>query len=338
MIALPSPRVAPLIGGPTLRWGVIAPGMIAAALVSTMHKNTNQRVHAVASRSAERAAAFAARFDIPNSYGSYEQLVADPEIDIVYIASLNSDHRDHALLAIAAGKHVLIEKPIALNLAEANEIVAAARAAGVFATEAMWSRYLPQTSVIRQVLDAGTIGDVKLVTVDLGWHNDYNPASRIFDPTLGGGAMLDAGVYSLWFSHFVLGAPTSLLATGSLAPTGVDAQAVAAIDTAAGAQAAISTSVLVSSPGIATVRGTAGTVRTSGSFVFPSGVDLSVGDETVSWSDDSGLASRDGLAWQTSAIARYVSDGLTDSPIHSLDDSLEVMRAIDSVRTQLGAH
>jgi predicted dehydrogenase len=338
MIALPKPQVAPLVGGPTLRWGVIAPGAIATAFVSTMHEHTGQRVHAVASRSAERAAEFATRFGIPRSYGSYDQLVADPDVDIVYIASLNSDHRAHAMLAIAAGKHVLIEKPMALNAAEATEIVDAARAAGVFATEAMWSRYLPHTSVIRQVIDAGTIGDVKLVTVDLGWQNEYDPGSRIFDPALGGGAMLDAGVYSLWFSHFVLGAPTGILATGSLAPTGVDAQAVAAITSASGAQAAISTSVLVSSPGIATVRGTRGSVGTSGSFVFPSGVELTVGSESVSWQDDSGLTSRDGLAWQTTAIAGYIDDGLTDSPLHSLDDALDIMRAIDSVRQQLGAH
>lgn len=337
MISLPSPRVTPLRGGPVLRWGVLAPGEIAGDFVSTMHANTDQRVHAVASRSSDRAAAFATAHGIPRSYGSYDQLVADPDIDVVYVAAPHSEHLALALLAIAAGKHVLIEKPIALNVAEATEIAAAARAAGVFAMEAMWTRYLPQSDVVAQLLASGRLGDVRLVSVNLGWQFPYEPEGRGFNPALGGGAMLDAGVYSLWFSQFALGVPARVTASGILAPTGVDAQAVATLDFDSGAQSAITTTILVSTPGSASIYGTDASIRFDADFVFPSPFVLSgsAGDET--WHDESGLSGRDGLAWEATALAQFVTDGRTESPIHSLDDSISLMRTIDDVRAQLGA-
>jgi predicted dehydrogenase len=336
MNSLPLPQVTPLRGGPVLRWGVLAPGAIAHDFVSTMHRNTDQRVHAVASRTATRAAAFAAAHGIPRHYGAYQQLVDDPEIDVVYVAAPHSEHRNLALLAIAAGKHVLIEKPIALDAAQAIEIADAARAAGVFAMEAMWSRYLPQASVIAELLDAGELGDVKLVTVNLGWKNEFDPTSRMYDPALGGGAMLDAGVYSLWFSQFVLGVPSSVRAAGILAPTGVDVQAAATLDFGGRAQASITTSILIDTPGLATIEGTAASLRFDGSFVFPAAFHVVAGGETRAWSDPTAPTGRDGLAWEATALAAFVAEGRTESPLHSLDDSISLMRTIDEVRAQVG--
>jgi len=336
MNSLPLPQVTPLRGGPVLRWGVLAPGAIAHDFVSTMHRNTDQRVHAVASRSAGRGAAFAAAHGIPRHYGAYQQLVGDPEIDVVYIAAPHSEHRNLALLAIAAGKHVLIEKPIAVDAAQAIEIADAARVAGVFAMEAMWSRYLPQASVISQLLDAGELGDVRLVTVNLGWKNEFDPASRMYDPALGGGAMLDAGVYSLWFSQFVLGVPSSVQAAGILAPTGVDVQAAATLDFAGRAQASITTSILIDTPGLATIEGTAASLRFDGSFVFPAAFHVAADGDTRSWSDPTAPTGRDGLAWEATALAAFVAEGRTESPLHSLDDSISLMRTIDEVRAQVG--
>jgi predicted dehydrogenase len=337
MRSLPAPRVTPLRGGPVLRWGVLAPGEIARDFVTTLHANTDQRVHAVGSRSAERAAAFAATHGIPRSYDSYEQLVADPDIDVVYVAAPHSEHRALALLAIAAGKHVLIEKPIAIDAAQAEEIAAAAASAGVFAMEAMWSRYLPQADVIAQLLDDGALGDVRLVTVDLGWKFPFDAQSRAFDPSLGGGALLDAGVYSLWFSQFVLGAPAEMLAVGSLADTGVDVQATVAITSASGAQAAITTSILVDTPGLASIYGTDARVEFDTGFVFPASFRLVTDGAELAWQDESGLTGRGGLAWEAVALAQYVADGRTESPVHSLEQSVSLMRTIDEVRRQLGA-
>lgn len=337
MRALPASRVIPLRGGAVLRWGVLAPGEIAHDFVATVHANTEQRVHAVGSRSAERAATFAATHGIPRSYDSYEQLVADPGIDVVYVAAPHSEHRTLALLAIAAGKHVLIEKPIAVTAAQAEEIAAAAASAGVFAMEAMWSRYLPQADVIAQLLEDGALGDVRLVTVDLGWKFPFDAQSRAFDPALGGGAMLDAGVYSLWFSQFVLGAPTQVLAAGSLASTGVDVQAAVVLTSTGGVQAAVTTSILVDTPGLAAVYGTDARIEFDTGFVFPARFRFVADGAELAWRDESGLEGRDGLAWEAVALAQYVADGRVQSPVHSLDQSVSLMRTIDEVRRQLGA-
>jgi predicted dehydrogenase len=336
VLVLPTPTVTPLTGGPVLRWGVLAPGEIANDFVTTLHANTEQRVHAVASRTAERAAVFATKHGIPRSYGSYEQLVTDPDVDVVYVASPHSEHRRLALLAIAAGKHVLIEKPIALTAVEAQGIVDAARTAGVFAMEAMWTRYLPQSDVIAQLLADAAIGDVRLVTAVLGWKWAFDPTSRGFDPALGGGAMLDAGVYSHWFSQFVLGEPTRIRAAGNLAPTGVDADTVTALEFAGGALGAVTTSIVADTPVLAAVYGTEGSIQFDTAFVFPAAFTVRIGDDAATFTD-SGPQGRGGLAWQAVALAQYVAEGRTESPAHSLNDSIALMRTIDEVRRQIGA-
>lgn len=320
-----------------LRWGVLAPGEIANDFVSTLHAHTDQRAVAVASRTAQRAADFAAKHGIPRAYGAYADLVRDAEVDVVYIAAPHSEHLALALLAIAAGKNVLIEKPIALTAEQASEIASAARAAGVFAMEALWSRYLPQTDVIAQLLEQHAIGDVTLVTAVLGWRWPFDPSSRGFDPALGGGAMLDAGVYSLWFSQFVLGEPTRIQASGNLAPTGVDSDTVVAIESASGALAAVTTSIVADTPVLAAVYGTEGSIQFDSGFVFPASFRLVTSDGVQTFSDGSGLVGRQGLAWQAVALAQYVAEGLTESPAHSLDDSIALMRTIDEVRRQVGA-
>ena len=337
MTILPAPRITPLRGGPVLRWGVLAPGEIANDFVTTLHANTDQRVHAVASRTAQRAVDFAAKHGIPRSYGSYAELVADADIDVVYIASPHSEHRSMALLAITAGKHVLVEKPIALSAEQAGEIAAAARAAGVFAMEAMWSRYLPQSDVIAQLLEQKVIGEVSLVTAILGWRWPFDATSRGYDPALGGGAMLDAGVYSLWFSQFVIGEPTRIQASGNLAPTGVDSDTVVAIESASGALAAVTTSIVADTPVLAAIYGTEGSIQFDSAFLFPASFRLVTKDGEQTFADESGLSGRGGLAWQAVALAQYVADGLTESPVHSLDDSIALMRTIDEVRRQIGA-
>lgn len=337
MISLPSPNVTPLRGGPVLRWGVLAPGAIANDWVATVHANTDQRVVAVASRTLSRAQEFARKHGIAQAYGSYAELVGDPNVDVVYIAAPHSEHRTLALLAIAAGKHVLIEKPIALNATEAQEIAHAARTAGVFAMEAMWTRYLPQSDVIAQLVEGGAIGDVRLVTAILGWRWPFDPASRGFDPALGGGAMLDAGVYSHWFAQFILGEPATIHAVGTLAPTGVDSETSVALQTAEGRLGAVTTSIVADTATLAAVYGTGGSIRFETSFVFPATFRLVTPQGEAVFTDDSGLTGREGLAWQATALAQFVADGRIESPLHSLDDSIALMRTIDEVRRQLDA-
>jgi predicted dehydrogenase len=335
---LPEPRSIPLRGGPTLRWGVLAPGRIAGDFVTTLHANTDQRVAAVGSRSTDRAASFAAKHGIPTVHDTYEALVADPGVDVVYVAAPHSEHLALALLAIGAGKHVLVEKPVGVSAAQAREIAAAARAAGVFAMEAMWSRFLPQFSVVSQLLEDGVLGDIGLVTADFSAAFAFDPTSRAFDPALGGGALLDLGVYPAWFAHFVLGAPTAVTARGTLAATGVDDEAVVTLEHPGGALAALTTSMRARGTVGATIAGSEATIVFPSGFPGPASFELvGAGGDRVAWDEPLGFRWRDGLCYQATAVAQYVADGLTESPIHSLDDTIEILEVLDEARRQVGA-
>lgn len=335
---LPDSTHVPLRGGPVLRWGILAPGTIADAWTTTVHRNTDQRVVAVGSRTRERAEAFAAKHSIPRAFGSYEELVADPEVDIVYIAAPHSEHRNLAFLAIAAGKHVLVEKPIGLTAQDALDIAEAAQGAGVFAMEAMWSRFLPQMFVLERLLADGALGDVLTVTADFGFRADYDPASRAFNPALGGGALLDVGIYPIWFAHFVLDTPRTITATGSLAETGVDAQAAVILDYDTPAQSVLTTSLLVDTPWQAVVNGTLARVDFPRQFMGPSGFTVtSRGKVVAEYADPNGFRWRDGLCYQATAVAQYLADGLTEAPPHPFADTVAVLEVIDEARRQLGA-
>ncbi|MET0401799.1 MAG: Gfo/Idh/MocA family oxidoreductase [Cystobacter sp.] len=335
---LPEPDITPLRGGPVSRWGVLAPGRIAGGFVWALHHHTGQRVQAVASRDVERARRFAATYGVPRVHESYERLVEDPGIDIVYVASPHSEHKRQALLAISAGKHVLVEKPLALNAAEAREIAGAARAAGVFAMEAMWSRFLPRTVLLERLLREGVLGEPRVVTADFGVRFDYEPEGRIFNPALGGGALLDIGIYPIWFAHFVLGTPARVVAAGSLAPTGVDGQTALVLSTESGAQALVHTSLFVQTPGEASISGTQARVQVESSFHMPGGFTLFAqgSEERLHWTDASGVRGGEGLAYQAVAVARDIAEGRTGSALHPLSRSIAVLETIDAARRQVG--
>lgn len=338
LTSLPDADHEPLRGGPTLRWGVLAPGRIAASFVGSLNKSTDQKVVAVASRSQERAQQFASEHGIDTAYGSYDQLLADDSVDIVYVAAPHNEHARLAHAAIAAGKHVLIEKPIATTVAEARGIADAAAHAGVFAMEAMWSRYLPQATIVAQLLADGALGEPRFVEADFGFLARFDPASRLYNPELAGGALLDLGVYSAWFAHFVLGAPRSVHAVGSLAVTGVDQQSTVTLTYDSDALAVVSSSIIVETPVAARVSGTEALLQFPASFPGPSAFRLAVhGGETLEWRDTSGLNWNEGLCYQAVAAARYVSDGLKQSPLHGLGDSTAVLSVLEQARAQLGA-
>jgi predicted dehydrogenase len=339
LAALPEPRHPDPADAPPLRWGVLGPGAIAADFTDALHRHTRQRVVAAGSRSAERAEAFSAAHGIQRSYGSYEALVADPEVEVVYVATPHSEHLAHALLAIAAGKHVLIEKPMAVTADQSRRIVEAARAAGVFAMEAMWTRYLPQTDIVRQLLADGALGEVRLVTADFGGRSRYDPASRLWNPALAGGALLDLGVYVVSWSSFAIGPPAGIVATGTLAPTGVDDQVALVLSSAHGAQALLSTTLLASTPSLATISGSAGRIETDTPFWGPSGLRVFDSDGVLlsHWRDPYGRPHRDGMAYEAAALARYVAEGRSESPLHPLAEAVDTLATIDEARRQVGA-
>ena len=338
MPGLPEPRDADPRRAPSLRWGVLAPGAIAADFVDALLAHTGQRVVAVGSRSLERATAFARPRGIGSAYGSYEALVADEAVDVVYVAAPHTEHASLALLAIAAGKHVLVEKPLAVTAAEGQTVADAARAAGVFAMEAMWTRYLPQTDVVRQLLADGSLGEVRVVTADFGGATPFDPGSRSFDPRLAGGALLDLGVYAVSWAFFALGRPERVYATGELASTGVDQQVALVLSSPSGAQALLSAGLLARTPSTATISGTRAGVEMRSPFWSPTGLEvrgLPGGDLRV-WQDRSGLVGREGMVHEAAAVARYVAAGRTDSPLHPLSEAVATLAVLDEARRQVG--
>ncbi|AZZ49549.1 Gfo/Idh/MocA family protein [Rathayibacter rathayi] len=335
-LTLPEPRLPSLLDSPVLRWGVIAPGSIAGSFVDALQKHTRQRVVAVGSRSLERAEQFASRFGIERASAGYEAVVEDPQVDVVYIASPHSEHARQALLAIAAGKHILVEKPFAPTPGEAEMIVHAARDAGVFAMEAMWMRYLPHMDVVRQLLADGAVGEPAVVSADFGAAFDFDPASRIFDPALAGGALLDVGVYASSFVSMVAGTPQSTVVSGSLTSTGVDATATIVGSHAHDVQSVATSTVLADTRHAASVAGRAGRIDVHPSFWTPGGVTLTRGSESGSWTDGSPLQGGEGLAWEALHVAQYVSEGRTESPLHPLDEVVAVVRTLDDARRRLG--
>ncbi|WP_214650981.1 Gfo/Idh/MocA family protein [Brachybacterium halotolerans] len=338
--SLPAPRLLDPASVPSLRWGVIGTG-IAAKFVRGIAARTQQKVVAVAARDAEKTRDFAAEHAIPTVHPDVDALLEDDDVDVVYIATPHPLHREQALAAIAAGKHVLIEKPIAMSAGEAREILDAGRAAGVLVTEAMWTRYLPQADVIRQVLDAGALGDVSLVRADFGFVMPMDPEHRLWSPELGGGAMLDAGVYPVSFASSVIGRPSAISAIGAVAGTGVDAAANILVDTEGGAQAVLSTSLLASLPVEASIHGSAGRLEVASPFFGPTGLRLVLGsiggDEIATWTDGTGGELHDGLGYQATAFAQFVGEGLVESPVHPHEEIVSVMATIDEVRRQIAA-
>jgi len=342
VITLPTPLTTPLRGGPVLRWGILAPGSIADQWVTTVHANTDQRVQAVASRSQERAEAFAAKHGIERAYETYEQLVEDPNVDIVYIAAPHSAHKRLALLAIEAGKHVLVEKPMGVSAGEAREIADAARTSGVFAMEAMWSRFLPQWTVVDQLIADGALGDVLTVSADFSVNFTFDAESRIFNPALGGGALLDLGVYPAWLTHFILGVPNTVTTRGSLASTGVDAQSTTVLDFTPsteghGRQAVFTTGLFAGGTAGASIMGTRAGIQFPRTFLAPSSFLVGSQEDLTSWDDTSGLIWGEGLCYQATAVVQNIADGLRESPLHSLQDTIDILTVLDSARAQLGA-
>jgi len=338
LTALPAPRHTDPADAPPLRWGVIGPGVIAGDFTDALHAHTRQRMVACGSRSAERAAAFAAAHGVERAHASYEALVGDPEVDVVYVATPHSEHLEHALLAIRAGKHVLIEKPMAADADQGGQIVAAAREAGVFAMEAMWTRYLPQTDIARQLLADGALGEVRVVTADFGGRATFDATGRLWDPALAGGALLDLGVYVVSWASFALGAPAGIIATGTLASTGVDEQAALVLTSASGGQALLSTGLRAGTPSLATISGSDARIETDSPFWAASGLRVRRSDGVVvHWTDPYNRPYRQGMSYEAAALARFVAEGRTESPLHSLDEAVSTLATIDEARRQLGA-
>ncbi|RPA12691.1 Gfo/Idh/MocA family protein [Gordonia sp. OPL2] len=331
---LPAPRTQDPTTAPALRWGVMGPGWIAERFVTALHEHTTQQVAAVGSRSSGRADEFARRMGVPTAHSGYDALLSDPTVDIVYISTPHPQHHRCALDAIAAGKHVLIEKPMGVNAGQAGEIVTAAQHAGLFAGEAMWTRFLPKFDVIRQILDDGMLGTIQAVAADHGEY--FTTDHRIYDPALAGGPMLDLGTYPVAFARWVLGDVDTVSAMGRPANDELNGQISAVLGHVGGGQSILNTTILANTPTTAFVAGESGYLQVPGPFYQPgpfrlvprNGDPLEHAEETA--------AHTDGLHFSAVDAARRIVDGAIDSDIHPSADVIATLEIMDRMRAQIG--
>ena len=331
---LPAPRTPDPMAAPALRWGVMGSGWIAERFIGSLQRHTRQQVLAVGSRDATRAAAFAADHQLPRSYGAYADLVADPDVDVVYVATPHTEHLPCARLALEAGKPVLVEKPIGINAAQATEIAQLAADRGLFCMEALWTAFLPRFDVVRQVLDAGALGEVRTVLADMGEH--FTAEHRILRADLAGGPLLDLGTYPIALATWVLGAPELIVATGQPHPAGVNGQVSAILADAAGNQAVLHTTVFSATPTTATIAGTEATLTLPGPFYQPGDVVLAPADGSPELRYSEPPIAHEALHFEAAEVARRITAGELGSPLHPLAASITTLAATDEIRRQCG--
>ena len=318
------------------RWGILGPGGIARAFTSDL-RTAGLDVAAVGSRRRETAEAFAADFGIPHAHGSYEELVADPDVDIVYIATPHPMHAANALLALEAGKHVLVEKPFTLNAAEALAVRDAAAQRGLLAMEAMWTRYLPHMARIRELVESGALGEIRAVTADHTQLLPSDPAHRINALELGGGALLDLGIYPVSFAWDILGEPLSIAAAARIGDAGSDTEVATIMTHASGA---LSTSISASrgaGPNTATIIGTEARIDIDSVWYSATSFRLVSPDGTVIEEFRSDIDGR-GMQYQALAAERYLAEGRTDSDVLPIDETVAIMATLDEIRDLVGVH
>jgi predicted dehydrogenase len=319
-----------------LRWGIVGPGRIAERVVQDFVHVPGAQAIAVASRSTDRARSFAERHGLERAYGSYRELIADADVDALYVATPHPQHHAVALAAIRAGKALLVEKSFTATLAGAEQVVDAARSRRVFVMEAMWTRFQPAIVVARELIAEGAIGEVRQVQADLGVDRRYDPSDRLFDPKQGGGAMLDLGVYVVSFAQHFLGTPNAFAVTGSLAPSGVDAEAGLLLEYSDGKAAALLISLRHSTPGAARIHGTGGWIEVPPRFHHPQRIILrrtGAEPEEIRRPPVGG-----GYAHELIEVTDGVRAGRSESEIMPLRDTLAVQGILNDACERLGVH
>lgn len=317
-----------------LRVGISGTGRIAQRLVTDAHRAPEVQIVAVASRDHERAEAFAQRHGIARAHGGDAALAGDEEVDLVYVASLNHLHRRDVVRFVRAGKHVLCEKPFALDAAQAVEMVTAARAEGRFVMDALWSRFLPSWQRAKQLVAEGAIGEVRLASAELGFTSDEGPDGRLRNHALGGGCLLDSGIYPHAFVSWFLGRPTTIDAQAQIGPTGVDEQTVATLGYSSGAHAQVRSSFVAALASTGFLAGTDGSLevaprlhRSSRLILRRLGKDDIVEDLPYDGS---------GLQFQLAHVARCIAEGRGESPIMPLDETVAILGTLDAIRARIG--
>ncbi|MFD1991788.1 Gfo/Idh/MocA family protein [Paenibacillus nicotianae] len=317
-----------------LKWGIIGTGMISNKFVADLGHTSNGIAYAVGSRNQESADEFAGKYNIPKAYDSYDKLLQDPDVDVIYVGTPHPLHKINVIDALNAGKHVLCEKPFTMNAAELEEMIAVAREKKLFLMEAMWTRFLPPIRRVREWIRDGKIGEVRLVKAEFGFRMGWDPEHRLLNPELGGGALLDAGIYPVSFASMIFGAkPENVYSTASIGETGVDEQFSILLAYEGGRSATLNGAIRVDLPNEAYIHGTEGYIHIP-QFLFSREASLHVSDQEVEKFEDDRPS--EGYAFEAEEVGRLIQAGELESEVISLEESLDIMRLLDQVRGQWG--
>lgn len=316
--------------GKKLKWGILGTGWIAEQFAKDLIHVTNGEGFAVGSRTQEKADDFAKRHGLPRAYGSYGQLLQDPEIDVVYVATPHPQHHDNVIAALRAGKAVLCEKPFTVNSSELAEMIKLAAKKGLFLMEAMWTRFLPAIVKTREWIKDGRIGEIKLLKAEFGFCADWNPEGRLFNPQLGGGALLDAGIYPVSFASMVFGThPVRIHSAVQMGKTGVDEQFSVLLDYGVGRSASLHGAIRLNMNNDAHIYGTKGMIHVP-SFLNARTASLRVeGAEEEVFTDDRTTI---GYAFEAQEVGECLLRGDKESSLISLEESLTIMGILDQLR------
>jgi len=317
-----------------IRWGLIGLGWISRKFAKGLAFVPDAEVYAVASRSQEKADAFGAEFGASKCYGSYEELANDPNVNVAYIGTPNNYHLSQTLLCLKAGKHVLCEKPFAVNAKEARVMIDCAREKKLFLMDAFWTRYFPAMYKLRELLAEKIIGDVMLVTADFGGRGPVVPEKRHFNPDLAGGAMLDVGSYCIQFASMIYSKPpTDIVSQVAIGETGVDELSVLVFKYSDYEMATLTSAIRLSTPHEARVMGTEGYIAIP-NFWHPD--ELTVvrsgqAPETLRFPYEG-----EGFQFEAIEVGQCIRAGLTESPVYPLDETLAIMETMDRIRADWG--
>ncbi|WP_018617866.1 Gfo/Idh/MocA family protein [Spirosoma luteum] len=316
------------------RWGILGPGRIAHKFAQDLLTVPDAQLYAVASTDQQRANEFAETYSIPHAFGSYEQLLTLPDLDIVYVATPHVKHHENVLMLLNGGVAVLGEKPFAMNSEQVREMVETAREKKVFLMEALWSRFMPGIRQALELSQSGAIGKVVSVKADFGFKAPFVPDNRLFNKELGGGSLLDIGIYPLFLSYLILGKPTTIKASAIFGTTGVDEQCGMVLTYADGQLALLDSTLLADTDCIGLIQGETGQIRIHSRFHENKGVTLIQAEQPEKSFDFD--RETHGYDYEAQHVMQCLTEGKTESPFWSLDDSLNLMELLDKIRAEAG--
>ena len=320
-----------------IRWGILGTGKIAKAFAAALADTPDAELVAVASRTADSADTFGAQFGVARCHASYQALADDDQVDVIYIATPHPMHHENALMCLNGGKAILVEKSFTMNRRQAEDIIALARQKNLFVMEAMWTRFMPAVVEAKRIVDSGEIGPAVHVSADFGFTADAGPEHRLFNPELGGGALLDLGIYPLSMSSYFLGAVEAVQASAQMGPTGVDVQTAFSLLHAGGGVSACACSLRARTPTELTISGSKGFLRLHDRFHNTEEISVTLVDGTSRSSRTITLPHiGNGYAHEAIEVGRCLRAGLIESPVMPHDETLSIMGTLDAIRAQIG--